>query len=159
MDIIIRKAEERDLEQILQLITELALYEKAPEEVEVDLRQFKEFYNQHLFEAFVAEEEGQIHGVALYYVAYSTWKGKIIYLDDLIVTESQRCKGIGKLLFDSLINEAVNQGANQLRWHVLEWNEPAINFYKKYNSDLDPEWITGKLTKEQLEAFSSHNKD
>lgn len=150
MDINIRKVKEDDLEQVLELIKELALYEKAPHEVEVTLEQFKNYFNDQLFDAFVAFDGDNLAGIALFYVAYSTWKGKIIYLDDLVITESYRRKGLGDQLFNALVKECNKLKANQLRWHVLDWNTPAINFYKKINADLDPEWIMGKLTREQL---------
>lgn len=155
MDIKIRKVEESDLEQVLELIKELALYEKAPHEVEVTLEKFKNYFSENLFDAFVAFDGDKLAGIALFYIAYSTWKGKIIYLDDLVVTQNYRRKGVGENLFNALIKECNRLNANQLRWHVLDWNTPAINFYKKINADLDPEWITGKLTREQLLNYSN----
>jgi GNAT superfamily N-acetyltransferase len=95
--------------------------------------------------SFVAEEDGIIHGFALYYIRYSTWKGQAMYLEDILVTEAMRGKKIGKLLFDRLIEEAKEKKFNRIIWQVLEWNEPAINFYKKYNADFDPEWVNCSL--------------
>jgi GNAT superfamily N-acetyltransferase len=89
----------------------------------------------------VAEADGEIKGFALYYIRYSTWKGQRMYLEDILVTESFRGKGLGKLLFDRLIEEAKEKNFSGIVWQVLEWNEPAINFYKKYNSSFDPEWV------------------
>ena len=156
MKITIRKGEKKDIPQALALVNELAIYERAPKEVITNVEQMEKdgFGDNAVFRFLVAESEGKIIGMALYYTAYSTWKGRYIYLDDLIVTEKQRRSGAGKLLFDALVKEAKREGANQLRWHVLEWNTPAINFYKKYNASLDPEWITGKLEKEQIEIFN-----
>jgi len=153
MNILIRKAEPGDVPAMLKLIKELAEYEKAPGEVMVTEATMLHdgFGKESLYNALVAESNGSVVGIAVYYVAYSTWKGKIIYLDDLVVTESQRRFGIGKKLFDKLINIAREAGVNQLRWHVLNWNTPAIDFYRKYNAALDHEWITCKLTKEQLD--------
>lgn len=153
MEPVIRVAEKKDLPSVLQLIKELAAYEKAPLEVINTLQQMEEdgFGAHPAFLAHVAELDNHIVGAAIYYQAYSTWKGKYIYLDDIIVTASCRGKGIGRKLFDAVGTTARASGANLLRWHVLEWNEPAINFYKKYDAILDPEWITCKLTRKQLE--------
>ena len=155
-NVIIREGRKEDLSSVLALVKELAEFEKAPQEVEVTVAEMEKngFGENPVFRFLVAEAEGKIIGIALYYTAYSTWKGKYIYLDDLIVTEKLRRSGTGKLLFDALLKEAKREGANQLRWHVLQWNTTAINFYKKYNAVLDPEWITGKMSKEQIENFN-----
>ncbi|MEH6305889.1 GNAT family N-acetyltransferase [Olivibacter sp. CPCC 100613] len=139
----IRKARKEDCPRILELIHELALYEKAPEEVTVCLEEMEDagFGVHPVWEAFVADIDGTIQGIALYYIRYSTWKGRRIYLEDLIVTEEMRGKGIGKLLFDQVIEEMRNKGYSGMVWQVLEWNEPAINFYKKYEATFDPEWV------------------
>lgn len=143
MEIKIRRAEEKDCPRMLELIKELAVYEKEPDAVAVTLAHFEEsgFGKNPVWWAFVAEENGIIQGFALYYIRYSTWKGQAMYLEDIIVTESMRGKRIGKLLFDQLIEEAKEKKMHRIVWQVLEWNEPAINFYKKYNSDFDKEWI------------------
>jgi len=156
MKINIRTGEKKDLPQVLELVKELAIYERAPQEVITTVEQMEMdgFGEKSVFRFLVAETEEKIIGIALYYTAYSTWKGKYIYLDDLIVTDKLRRSGAGKLLFDALLKEAKREGANQLRWHVLEWNTPAINFYKKYNTVLDPEWITGRMSKEQIENYN-----
>lgn len=142
--ITIRRAVITDCLSLLELIKELAVYEKAPDEVTVSLSHFEEsgFGNKPVWWAFVAEEQDTIIGFALYYIRYSTWKGQRMYLEDLVVTEDARGKGVGKLLLDSLITEAKEKKLNGIVWQVLEWNEPAINFYKKYyNANMDGEWI------------------
>jgi len=143
MKINIRRALKEDCPRLLELITELAVYEKAPDDVTVTLAHFEEsgFGDKPVWWSFVAEENGAIHGFALYYIRYSTWKGQAMYLEDIIVTESMRGKKIGKLLFDRLIEEAKEKKLHRIVWQVLEWNEPAINFYKKYNADFDEEWV------------------
>ena len=143
MNVIIRKALEGDCPAMMELIRELALYEKAPEEVTVDFDHFVQsgFGLNPVWWAFVAEVEGTVVGFALYYIRYSTWKGQRMYLEDLLVTEQMRGQGIGKLLLDQLIVEAKAQKFSGMMWQVLDWNEPAINFYKKYNAKLDGEWL------------------
>ena len=150
--IYIRKGIESDIEQALHLIKELALYEKAPDEVEVTPAEMLAwgFGKDKIFDFFVAEENNIIIGMALYYFKYSTWKGKCLFLEDIIVTENQRGKGIGKLLFDKIIQISKETNVRRMEWQVLDWNEPALNFYNKYNATLDGEWINGKLTNEQL---------
>ncbi len=144
MSVIIRKSVKEDCPKLLELIRELALYEKAPQEVTVTLDHFIEsgFGENPVWWAFVAEADGNVEGFAMYYIRYSTWKGQRMYLEDLIVTEKMRGQGLGKLLFDALIAEAKEKKFNGITWQVLDWNEPAINFYKKYyNANLDAEWI------------------
>jgi GNAT superfamily N-acetyltransferase len=147
MEIIIRRAVKEDCPRLLQLIQELADYEKAPNEVTVSLAHFEEcgFGTKPVWWAFCActmvDGKEVIQGFALYYIRYSTWKGQAMYLEDIIVTEAMRGKKLGKLLLDRLIEEAKEKNYPRIVWQVLEWNEPAINFYKKYNAAFDPEWI------------------
>ena len=147
MNMTIRRAIKEDCPRLLELIQELADYEKAPDEVTVTLKHFEEsgFGQNPVWWAFVAEGNGIVAGFALYYIRYSTWKGQRMYLEDILVTEKSRGKGLGKLLMDRLIEEAKEKNLNAIVWQVLEWNDPAINFYKKYNADFDPEWINCSL--------------
>lgn len=142
-NIVIRRAVKGDCLRILELIRELALFEKAPEEVTVTLEHFEKsgFGETPVWWAFVAETEGEVHAFGLYYIRYSTWKGQRMYLEDLLVTEKMRGKGIGQLLFNELIKEAKKKQLNGIVWQVLEWNEPAIKFYKKLNASFDAEWV------------------
>jgi len=138
---------------MMELIKELALYERAPEEVTVDFNHFVEsgFGEKPVWWAFVAEipdEHGNsfIAGFALYYIRYSTWKGQRMYLEDIIVTEKMRGKGIGGKLFEQLMDECKSKNFAGMVWQVLEWNEPAINFYKKYKGvSFDGEWLNGSI--------------
>lgn len=141
--IIIRKAVKEDCTAMLQLVHKLAEYEKAPEQVTVTLDHFIEsgFGPNPVWWAFVAETEDRIVGMALYYIRYSTWKGQRMYLEDIIVNENMRGKGIGAKLMDTLIAECREKKFSGMMWQVLDWNEPAINFYKKYNANFDGEWI------------------
>ncbi len=148
----LRVAIKEDCPRLLELVHELALFEKAPEEVTVTLEEFEDagFGNKPVWKAFVVESDGVIVGFALYYIRYSTWKGCRMYLEDLIVTESWRGKGVGKLLFDRLIKEARELGFNGMTWQVLDWNEPAINFYRKYEAAIDAGWLNASLSKQQI---------
>jgi GNAT superfamily N-acetyltransferase len=152
MDVNIRFAVKEDCARLLELIVELAVYEKAPEEVTVTLEEFEQagFGNNPVWRAFVAEKNGTIIGFALYYIRYSTWKGCRLYLEDFIVTEAERGAGAGKLLFDTIMEEAKKQGYNGMSWQVLDWNEPAINFYNKYNASLESGWLNASFSKEQI---------
>ena len=143
MNIQIRRAEKKDCPRLLELVRELAVYEKAPNEVTVSLEHFTAsgFGEKPVWWAFVAEDEEAIQGFALYYIRYSTWKGQAMYLEDILVTEKMRGKGIGKLLFERLLEEAREKGWKRIAWQVLEWNAPAINFYKKYKAHFDGEWV------------------
>jgi GNAT superfamily N-acetyltransferase len=155
MSIVIRKAVKEDCTRMMELIKELAVYEKEPEAVTVDFNHFVNsgFGEKPVWWAFVAEApiaspspagegKGEVVAFALYYTRYSTWKGQRLYLEDLIVTDKMRGKGIGKLLFDKLIEEAKEKKYSGMMWQVLEWNEPATNFYKKYAEvKFDGEWV------------------
>ncbi len=148
MEIIIRRAVKEDCPRLLELVQELATYERAPNEVTVTLEHFTEsgFGENPVWWAFVAEVEEKIVGFALYYIRYSTWKGQAMYLEDIIITNEMRGKGIGKLLFDRLIEEAREKKFNRIIWQVLDWNEPAINFYKKYKAEIDSGWLNCSIS-------------
>ena len=150
MEIQVRKAVKEDCPRMMELIKELALYEKAPEAVTVTLDHFigSGFGENPIWWAYVAEspnpsgQGNEIHAFALYYIRYSTWKGQRMYLEDIIVTEKMRGHGIGKILLDKLIEVAKEKKYSGIMWQVLDWNEPAINFYKKFNDvQFDGEWI------------------
>jgi GNAT superfamily N-acetyltransferase len=145
--ITIRKALQTDCQQILNLVKELAIYEKAPNGVTVSLQHFTEsgFGENPVWWCLVAELDNVIVGFALYYIRFSTWKGQRMYLEDLLVTNEHRGKGIGKLLMNALMDVAKNKQLNAICWQVLDWNEPAINFYKKYNTTFDAGWVNASL--------------
>ncbi|WP_219847883.1 GNAT family N-acetyltransferase [Sphingobacterium gobiense] len=143
----IRKAKQTDCPAMMALIQELAVYEKAPDAVTVSMEEFVEsgFGSLPVWGAFVAERHGEIIGLSLFYIRYSTWKGRRLYLEDLIVTENERGNGIGKKLLDQTITYAKEQNYSGMLWQVLDWNQPAINFYKKYQADFDGEWLNVTL--------------
>jgi GNAT superfamily N-acetyltransferase len=144
-----------DLPQVLELVKELAEFEKSPNDVEVTIAQMEEwgFGKDKQFDFFVALKNNKIIGMALYYYKYSTWKGKCLFLEDIIVTQSERQNGYGKLLFKSVAEVAKKEKVKRMEWQVLDWNEPAIKFYKKYNTVFDDEWVNCKLTTLELQKF------
>lgn len=155
MNMTIRRGLKPDLPKVLELIQELATYEKAPDEVAVTIAEMERdgFGDNPIFKFFVAEAEGKIVGISLYYIKYSTWKGKCVFLEDIIVTESYRKYGIGKKLFDEVVKVAKEMNARRMEWQVLEWNEPAIKFYEKVNSHFDSEWVNCKLSEKQIQEY------
>ena len=154
-NIVLRRGVETDLPQVLGLIQELAEYEKAPEAVTNTLAAMQRdgFGPQPIFGFFVLEAEARIIGLALYYTAYSTWKGRMLYLEDLVVTETARRGGLGRLLFDAVVAEARATGAVRMKWQVLDWNEPAIGFYQKLGATIEREWLNGNLDEAQLGRY------
>lgn len=149
----IRKAKKGDVASMLALVKELAKYEKAPGEVKVTIAEMQRFGfgKEKVYDCFVAElldpvtKKRQIIGMALYFIKYSTWKGRCLYLDDIVVTKKQRGMGAGKLLFEEVVKVARKMKARKVDWQVLEWNKPAINFYKKYSTVFDAEWVNCSL--------------
>lgn len=157
MSIIIRDGKKEDLPRVMELIQELAEYEREPHEVENSVAQLEEdgFGKHPVFEFFVAEDpkKNQIIGLALYFYSYSTWKGKCLYLEDLIVTQSERGKGLGRRLLDRIIVKAKETNCYRVVWQVLDWNEPAIGFYKSLGASIPKEWLTCRLVKEQIDSY------
>jgi GNAT superfamily N-acetyltransferase len=154
-DFKIRRGVKGDLSQALELIKELAQFEKALDQVSNTVKQMEDdgFGANPIYGFFVAECDDEIVGLSLYYYRYSTWKGKRLYLEDIIVTEKERGRGLGKMLFEHTMKFTLEQNCTGMMWQVLDWNEPAINFYKKYNAKLDDEWINGHLEAEQIASF------
>ena len=153
----IRKGKIEDLPRVLELVKELALYEKAPEQVTNTLEMMEEdgFGPNPIYGLFVAEKNstGEIIGISIFYYRYSTWKGKRLYLEDIVVTESERGNGAGKLLFDRTMLKCIEANCTGMMWQVLDWNTPAINFYQKYGADLDSGWINCNLQSEDIKKI------
>lgn len=154
-DFLVRKGVKQDVTQVLALIKELAEYERAPDEVTITIEELEEdgFGDNPIYGLFVAEKDDEIIGIALYYEKFSTWKGRCIFLEDIIVTDRLRGKGIGKELFKRVIEISKQRNAARMEWQVLDWNEPAINFYKQFNAKLDGQWLNGQFTRAQLQGF------
>ena len=157
MSFIIRHGDEKDVAGMFRLVKELAEFEKAPEAVVNTEARLREdgFGKNPIYKVFIAEEvaTGDVVGMALYYTAFSTWKGRIFYLDDLIVTEAFRRYGIGEKLLNEVLKAAAEAGVNQIRWQVLDWNKPAITFYEKVGVEFDAGWIDCKMTKEKIQHY------
>jgi GNAT superfamily N-acetyltransferase len=155
MAISVRKGFKEDLRHILRLIKELAVYEKAADEVTITIQDLERdgFGENAIFRFVIAEENKEVLGMALFYTKYSTWKGRCLFLEDIIVSEQHRKKGIGKLLFEQVISEAKEAKAKRIEWQVLDWNTPAIKFYEKYNAVFMNEWISCRLTEDQIKKL------
>lgn len=153
--ITIRQGLKEDLPRVLELIKELAEFERAPLEVTNTLKQLEEdgFGRRPVYGFFVAEIEDRIIGLSLYYWRYSTWKGKRLYLEDIIVTASERGKGAGQMLFNRTMEKALEENCTGMMWQVLDWNEPAIKFYKKYGARIDGQWLNCSLEAEQIKKL------
>ncbi len=144
-DFFVRKAEKKDLEAIYALVKELAVYEKEPEAVTATLKDYQNAFNEGVFEANVALDGKKIIGTTIYYMTYSTWKGKMLYLEDFVVKENYRQKGVGQLLFDAYLATAREKEAVMVKWQVLDWNEPALNFYVRNKAIIEKNWWSGKI--------------
>ena len=143
----IRKALRGDVGRIFTLINALAIFEKEPEAVKVTEEELLQdgFGNDPSYRCIVAEYENEVIGFALYYIRYSTWNGKTVYLEDFLVDDKYRSKGVGKALFEEMITIAQSLNVRQMSWQVLDWNEGAIRFYKKYESDIEDGWLNARL--------------
>ena len=151
----IRQATAGDMPQVLQLIQELASFEKEEHAVEVTVADLKRdgFGEQQLFHCFVAEDENTIVGIALVYPRYSTWKGPVLHLEDLIVTEKVRGSGVGNALLTEVVRYGHNLGVKRISWEVLDWNEPAIAFYEKKGANVMRDWDVVQLNEEGMRRF------
>ncbi len=139
-NILIRPATEADIPTIHSLVYELAVYEKEPEAVFTTPEEYLEDFRKGLFESHVAELDGQVVGITLFFMAYSSWKGKMLYLDDFVVNEKYRRYGVGQKLYDDFMEEGLRRGCRLVKWQVLDWNEPAIRFYEKNNAIIEKGW-------------------
>jgi len=156
----IRKGNRSDLPRVLDLIKELAAYERALDQVSNTVQQMEMdgFGLNPLFGFFVAEKASQIIGISLYYFRYSTWKGKRLYLEDIIVTETERGTGCGRKLFERTMLFSIEENCSGMMWQVLNWNEPALNFYQKYNARIDSEWLNGHLEASEINTYLKSKK-
>ena len=141
----IRPATEQDIPAMHALMFELAVYEQSPESVEATVEEYRQDFDKGLFEGLIAETEGRVVGMALYFMAYSSWKGKMLYLDDLVVTEAYRRRGIGQLLLEAFLAEARRRGCRLAKWQDLDWNQPAVDFYKKNQAVIETDWWNVKI--------------
>ena len=141
----VRSATEDDIPSIFALVKELADYEKLPHEVKIDEEYYRHAMRDGLFESIVAVKEGEIMGTCIFFTTFSTWKGKMLHLEDFVVKESERRTGVGKLLFESFLKIAKDKECKLVKWQVIDWNEPAIAFYKKYNAIIDKTWWDCKI--------------
>lgn len=154
----IRAARAEDLDAVRDLIVELAIYENAPDGVTLTLEELKRDAADGCFEVTLAESETDgIVGMALHHPRYSTWKGRTWYLEDLVVTQTWRGRGVGKALFHAVAQRALEMDAQRLEWQVLDWNEPAIGFYKHLDASVEHTWLNGRLTRSQLESMPQNH--
>ena len=149
--LIIRQATVDDMEAVYDLVYELAVYEKEPEAVVSTVQDFKESFEEGLLQSTIAEMDGEVVGMACYYLTFSTWKGKMMYLEDFVIKESHRRKGIGQELFEAVIEESKRQHCRLIKWQVLHWNDSALKFYEKNQSIIEKEWWNGKIVFHQKE--------
>ena len=160
METTIRRGNKSDLSDVLNLIKELADFENAKDQVTITLEDLqRDGFGEHPFYWFlVAEQNNKIIGLSFYWIRYSTWKGKFLFLEDFVIKKEYKRQGIGSKLFEETIKVCEELNLNGMTWQVLDWNIPAINFYKKYNSDISKDWLNGKLTKKQIEKICSAKK-
>lgn len=153
MEFNIRDVKQEDLVSVLELIQELADFEKASDEVKVTIEELSSDFQNNLFNCLVAEGNGEIVGIALFYNRYSTWKGKTIHLEDLIVTQRYRGKGVGKGLLDAIVAKAKSEKLRRVEWNVLDWNTPAIEFYKNVGANVLEDWLVVQLDENGIENY------
>ncbi len=155
MGLLIRNARKEDMSSVLQLIVELAVFEKEPDAVEITIETLVEagFGDDKQFDCFVAEIDGEIVGMALVYFRFSTWKGRTVHLEDLVVKEKMRGKGVGKALYREVMEYAVKQGVKRVNWVVLDWNTPAIDFYEQTGATILSNWWQVEMGEEALKKF------
>lgn len=160
MNIEVRKAQKEDMPAVLRLINELAKFENEPDAVEVSVKDLENdgFGDRPLFECFVAEADGEIEGMALFYYRYSTWKGKTVHLEDLVVSEAFRGKGLGGALYAAVINYSKKQGCKRTEWVVLDWNTNAVEFYKNSGATVFDEWRTVQMDEAAMESFCTKSR-
>ena len=156
MKITIRKGVKKDLPCVLKLIKELADYENALNEVTITLKELEKdgFGSNPLYWFLVAEKRNKIIGLSFYFIRYSTWKGKFLFLEDFVIEKQYRNQGVGSALFEATINICKQLKLNGMIWQILDWNKSAINFYKKYNADISSKWLNGKLTIKQIDKIT-----
>jgi GNAT superfamily N-acetyltransferase len=159
MSFIVREGNKKDAQSILDLIVELAVFEKLPDAVEITVADIEKdgFSNNPKFKIFVAEEDHKIIGLAFIYMRYSTWKGPIVHLEDLIVTQQKRKLGVGKALYTKVLKHAYSLGAKRVSWEVIDWNTNAINFYKSTGATILKDWSVVQMSQENLEKFVQNN--
>jgi GNAT superfamily N-acetyltransferase len=154
-EIFLRRAGPADMPAVLQLVRELAEYERAAEEVNVTVEQLVEDgFERRLFQVLLAEIDGEVAGMAFYYPRYSTWKGRTLHLEDLVVKQAFRRHRVGRRLFEAMLHEAREFGAKRLEWNVLDWNEPALRFYEQFDAEMDRDWYLGRLREAQLGGYA-----
>ena len=160
MKIKIRRGEKKDLPEVLKLIKELADYENALEEVTITLEDLEKdgFESNPCYWFLIAEDKNQIIGLSFYFFRYSTWKGKFLFLEDFVIKENYRRSGIGSKLFEETVKICHDLKLNGMTWQVLDWNTPAIDFYKKYHANISASWLNGKLTKKQIDKIGFNLK-
>jgi GNAT superfamily N-acetyltransferase len=145
MSVVYRKAVAEDIPAIYQLVKELATFEKEENAVTVDVSYYLECFKENVFQAIVAEKDNAVVGMTLFYMTFSTWKGKMMYLEDFVVLPDYRGKGIGKGIWDAWINESKKQGAKMVKWQVLDWNTEATKFYEREGATIEKQWWNGKI--------------
>lgn len=145
METSIRLAGPEDIPAIHNLVRELAIYEKAEQEFVASLEDYRRDFADGIFEALIAENSAGVVGMALYYMTYSTWKGRMLYLEDFVIEQAYRRQGIGKLLFDGFLEQARRKECRLVKWQVLDWNDPALKFYQQYDAVIEKEWWNGKI--------------